>query len=239
MKSFITVSRAVLLLLVALGASRVAMAARALDRMIAPPVAATRPGPEHAPLNQHFDGRFGHNQYYLNPGYRPPQAPHAGVPVIRGSDRFHYDHGHWYRRDGIGWVVVPAPIGALVPVLPPAYTTVWFGGMPYYYANDTYYTWSSPLSQYQVVEPPPGIETEGAATAPYADYSLFVYPEHGQSAQQQNSDEYDCYRFASQQTGFDPTRAGGGVPESESTTKHGDYLRTDSECLTGRGYGVN
>ena len=28
-----------------------------------------------------------------------------------------------------------------VQVLPPFYTTVWFGGLPYYYANDTYYAW--------------------------------------------------------------------------------------------------
>ena len=40
-------------------------------------------------------------------------------------------------------------------MLPPYYTTVWFAGVPYYYANDTYYTYAGPQG-YEVVEPPDG-----------------------------------------------------------------------------------
>lgn len=35
----------------------------------------------------------------------------------------------------------------------------------------------------------------------------FVYPKEGQSPQQQQQDEYACYQWAVQQTGFDPTKA--------------------------------
>ena len=33
-------------------------------------------------------------------------------------------------------------------------STVWFGGVPYYYANDVYYIWDSSRNGYVVVEPP-------------------------------------------------------------------------------------
>src|SRR5436305_2680821 len=35
----------------------------------------------------------------------------------------------------------------------------------------------------------------------------FVYPAKGQSAQQQQKDEYECHGWAVQQTGSDPTKA--------------------------------
>lgn len=35
----------------------------------------------------------------------------------------------------------------------------------------------------------------------------FVYPQKGQSAEQQKKDEYDCHSWAVKQTGFDPTQA--------------------------------
>ena len=35
----------------------------------------------------------------------------------------------------------------------------------------------------------------------------YVYPQKGQSAEQQKKDEYDCHGWAVKQTGFDPTTA--------------------------------
>lgn len=40
----------------------------------------------------------------------------------------------------------------------------------------------------------------------------FVYPERGQSAQQQELDRGQCYGWAVQQTGFDPARAQAAAP---------------------------
>ena len=35
----------------------------------------------------------------------------------------------------------------------------------------------------------------------------YVYPAKGQTADQQKKDEYECYQWATQQTGFDPAKA--------------------------------
>ena len=206
------------------------------DQPIARP-AAWHGGPEHAPLHQHLDARFAHDHYYFDPGYRFPGPPGAGIDIVHGPDHFWYDHGEWYRHDWDGWVVVGAPVGIFVPVLPTFYTTIWFGGVPYYYANDTYYSWNAQQNEYQVVDPPAGIESGAAVGDPPSD-KIFAYPSQGQSAQQQSRDQYDCYRFAVGQTGFDPTRPDGGVSGTESASKRNDYLRADGACLEGRGYSV-
>jgi Glycine-zipper domain len=36
---------------------------------------------------------------------------------------------------------------------------------------------------------------------------LYIYPNHGQSAEKQSQDRYECHAWAAQQTGFDPTMA--------------------------------
>ena len=42
--------------------------------------------------------------------------------------------------------------------------------------------------------PPPPVQT-----------TIYAYPTNGQSAEQQDRDRYDCYQWAIQQTGFDPS----------------------------------
>jgi hypothetical protein len=43
------------------------------------------------------------------------------------------------------------------------------------------------------------------AVPPSSQLGVFVYPAKGQSPDQQRADEADCYRWASSQTGIDPT----------------------------------
>lgn len=130
-----------------------------------------------------------------------------------------------------------APVGLYVPWLPPYFTTVWWNGIPYYYANDTYYVWDDAQQAYKVVSPPNGMETNGTTQAPASD-QLFVYPKNGQSAEQQEKDRYECHRWAVDQTGFDPTVAGGGVTPEKAVEKRNDYFRAQVSCLEGRGYTV-
>ena len=189
------------------------------------------------PEHQHLDSRFSHNQLYFDRGYAVREAPRAGLAIERGPDHFWYDRGVWYRGDGVRWVVVGAPFGAFVPVLPPFYTTIWFRGLPYYYANETYYTWDDGRGEYEVVEPPPGIDAQASTQAPASD-SIFVYPKNGQSAEQMDRDRYECHRSAVEQTGYDPTQAGGGVPPDTAVTKRADYFRAQAACLDARGYSV-
>jgi hypothetical protein len=42
--------------------------------------------------------------------------------------------------------------------------------------------------------------------APVIAQQMFIYPAKGQSPQQQQKDEYECYQWAAQQSGYDPTK---------------------------------
>ncbi len=50
------------------------------------------------------------------------------------------------------------------------------------------------------------------ATGPVLAQDLYIYPAKGQSAEQQNKDEYECYQWAKRDTGFDPM----AVPRASS-----------------------
>lgn len=192
---------------------------------------------DRAPAHRHIDGRFSHNHVYFDRGYAVRSAPRYGYAIEHGRNRFWYGRGDWYRRDGRGWVVVGAPLGVFVPVLPSFYTTVWFRGVPYYYGNDTYYTWDDAHQEYEVVAPPSGIGAAGTTQAPPSD-SIFIYPKNGQSQDQQAHDKYACHRSGVEQTGYDPTRAGGGVQLELAAAKRSDYFRAQAACLEARGYSV-
>jgi hypothetical protein len=86
----------------------------------------------------------------------------------------------WYEPGPGGYVVVRPPVGIVLPVLPPAYTTVWVAGAPYYYANDVYYT--AAQGGYAVAQPPmdaPVTQTQpppAPATWYYCDSAKTYYP---------------------------------------------------------------
>jgi len=183
----------------------------------------------------HYDARFSHNHYYPTRGYTVRELPGDRIAVNGYRGRYFYSGGVWYAPRGPSFVVVAAPVGLFVPLLPPFYTTVWAGGFPYYYANDSYYVWRDSEQQYEVVEPP----DEKAATmeAPAND-DIFVYPKNGQSEEAQARDKYECHKWAQNETGFDPTQPGGGVPPEQVNTKRADYHRAMGACLEGRGYTV-
>jgi hypothetical protein len=132
-------------------------------------------------------------------------------------------------------VVVAPPFGIGVSVLPPFYTTVWFGGAPYYYADDTYYQYRPERREYVVTQPPRGAPAVGPGSA---SEEIYVYPRNGQSEEQQATDRYECHRWAVERTGFDPTRPPGNVAETDMTTKRFDYRRAEGACLEARGYSV-
>jgi hypothetical protein len=50
-------------------------------------------------------------------------------------------------------------------VLPVAYATYYWDGVPYYYANNAYYTWSPDYSGYVATDPPPLTDPSGSAGA--------------------------------------------------------------------------
>jgi hypothetical protein len=147
---------------------------------------------------------------------------HAGIPYT-----FH--NGVWFRPHGSSFIVVAAPIGAFVPFLPPFCTTLWYGGLPYYYADHAYYMWSSDQNAYEVVQPPPGTpESAVNSDQPYA------YPLQDQSPEQQARDRSDCSAWATDQTGFDPSQSG----DDMTATLTAYYNLALIRCLESRGYSV-
>lgn len=188
--------------------------------------------------NEHYDTAHGHNHYY------PARDVHFDrVPIGARQFEFHGDHywwhdGVWYRPFGGAYVVVGAPIGLYIPLLPAFATAVVFGGITYYYANDTYYYYHPDIQQYEVVAPPQAVSAPAipanstGAMASAVNHDIFVYPRNGQSAEQTAKDRYECHVWAVSQTGFDPTMAGGG------NGRRADYQRAQSACLDGRGYTV-
>ena len=66
------------------------------------------------------------------------------------------------------------------------------------------------------------------------DDQWFVYPSRGQSPQQLASDRYECNRWATSETGYDPELRVHRNPETGPV----NYGRALSACLEGRGYAV-
>ncbi|MGB5247481.1 MAG: DUF6515 family protein [Woeseia sp.] len=159
-----------------------------------------------------------------------PQG-HRTIRVDRQSYRYY--NGSFYRPGNNGvYVVVRAPIGARVNALPPGYLSFGIGARRYFYVNYTYFLWDRDRSEYVVVVEPEGAEETLVTASETTSSEIFVYPNQGQSDEQRDRDRYECYLWASGQTGYDP---GAGDPD---TGNAGDYRRALSACLEGRGYTV-
>ena len=195
-------------------------------------------GERHAAPQRGYtlDKRYNHNQFYPGRGYTVRQLPPGAFAVHGAGGQYYYNGGAWYRPYGGGFVVIAPPFGLLIPALPPLYTTVWFGGIPYYYADDTYYTWSADQQGYVVSEPPQ--DSNAVSTSGPSGEALFIYPKNGQSVDQQAKDQYECHSWARQQSGYDPTQPLGGVSADQTDQARSAYLRAEGACLESRGYTV-
>ena len=189
------------------------------------PAFADRNGNHHG--RRYLDSRHHHNRHYPARGAYVAAVPKGHRVFVHRHVRYHFHGGIWYRPYGSRFVIVAPPIGLVVPFLPPYYATIRVGSVPYYYANEVYYT---PVrGGYMIVDPP----HEDSAQADSPADKMFVYPRRGQTEQQQSKDEYECHRWAAGQTGYDPTR-----PNPGEISKRADYQRAMGACLDGRGYTV-
>ena len=185
---------------------------------------------------------------------RPAYAGHPGYGYGWGRGGFGWHRPYWgggYWRGGYwprayyGWSY-PWFLG----VLPAVYATYWWGGVPYYYANDVYYTYNSGYNGYVVTDPPPTDAGDDSGSAGNGTYdsaepggnvqsnsynsngssNVYAYPKDGQSDEQQQTDRYECHKWAVAQSGFDPTQT------SRASGNSTDYRRAMAACLDGRGY---
>lgn len=178
--------------------------------------------------DDHRDYHWAPRYYY---GHRVSVLPSSFVALSVGGVGFYYSSGTFYRPFGHDYLVVPAPIGAVVYSPPPFTRTVYVGPRRYFYGYNAWYGWDAPRRAYVVVDPvQSGIPEKERASV---DTTVYAYPTHGQSAEQADRDRYECYQWAVQQTGFDPSRS-----DNQEATHAEDYLRANSACLSGRGYAV-
>ncbi len=180
------------------------------------------------------DGNNTHRYAHRGEVYRT--LPREAIEVQHRGSPYFYRGGEWYRPQGTRYVVIAPPLGAVVPFLPGVYATLWFGGIPYYYANDAYYLWRPELNGYVVAQPPAGTPSAAPAAASAASIEPFVYPKNGQTEAQQATDRYECHRWAVSQTSYDPTNPPQDNKPAESA--RADYVRALTACLAGRGYSV-
>jgi hypothetical protein len=134
-----------------------------------------------------------------------------------------------YRGYGLGFGA-GLGVGLYFATLPLYCSTFWWGGIPYYYADDTFYTWDGSVGQYQTVDPPPEVEQQAESQA---ITELMAYPKNGQSDEQQAKDKTDCRQWAEAQSGYS---SGGAATAADSN--RGNYLRAEAACLDARGYSV-
>jgi hypothetical protein len=170
--------------------------------------------------------------YYGHGGYNGRGAGYYGHGYSTGAYwRGGYWHGGFWPRCyygvGFSW---------FLPILPLAYATYWYGGIPYYYANDVYYTYNPSYEGYVATDPPPVAESSGSAdvvppsagpapgdTAAGAVGQIYMYPKNGQSPEQQATDKAECQQWAAQQAG-------------QVAQNSADYQRAMTACVEGRGY---
>ncbi len=156
---------------------------------------------------------------------------HGGAGHSAGGGGFH-DGGRVFHdrfgRRGFGGF----GLGLYFATLPFYYSTFWWGGIPYYYADNTYYQYDDTEGQYETVAPPPEVQKQAAAEVS-GGTDVIAYPKSGQSADQQANDKYECHSWAVTQSGFDPTQR-----STASARERDDYMRAQAACLVGRGYSV-
>jgi hypothetical protein len=85
----------------------------------------------------------------------------------------------------------------------------------------------------------PEVASAGISSTPHGNpTAIAIQPRNGQSADQQASDRYECYRFAVAQSGFDPLAAAGSSTPAATAQHDSEYSRAQAACLEGRGYGI-
>jgi hypothetical protein len=184
-----------------------------------------------------YAGRSGGYGYHGGGGYRGGYGGYGyrgGYYGYRGG-YYGYRGGYGWRGgyyDGWGWGGLG--LGLAFASLPFYYSTYYWGGVPYYYADNTYYIYDTPTGEYRTVAPPAGLVDQAASAEPVGT-DLIAYPKNGQSTEQVAKDKYDCHHWAVTQTGFDPTQ---GAAATAKGGKRSDYMRAQAACLEGRGYTV-
>jgi len=187
---------------------------------------------EARPRHDHHGGHRGSSfsvHIGYGPGYFVPRLPLGYARVGVGGMNYFYSGGIFYGSAPRGYVMVGAPIGAVVHTLPPAYEVVMMGPATYYQSGAAWYSWDPGVGGYRVVSPPPAPPDVGTE---YAANEVYFYPARGQDERQQEQDRYECHRWAVGESRFDPSVS----QQPDNVHRYKDYQRAITACLVGRGY---
>ncbi len=97
--------------------------------------------------------------YHYGPAFHPVGFFIAAIAVTAvavsvANQKYYYDAGVYYSKSSNGYVVIPAPPGAVITALPPGNTPVVVVDNRFYYYGGAYYVKEN--TGYKVVEPPIG-----------------------------------------------------------------------------------
>ncbi len=101
----------------------------------------------HSQRNAQFEYRFDNRrdlspptyQHYYKPSHRVNPLPHGYSRIfVNAAEYFFYD-GFFYRPYRNGYVIVEAPLGAIVATLPRLHHIFRWHGEPYYVIDNTFY----------------------------------------------------------------------------------------------------
>lgn len=167
-------------------------------------------------------------------------------PITVRSNNYFYRDGRYYSNRSGRYISVSAPIGARVSFLPNSAISIVYGNSRYFRVGLTWYLGRS--NYYEVIERPPVIvEQQVLVEQPqYPDTyeeniqpgyeeqrpNLVIYPASGQSENQQDKDNYECYRWSKNESNYDPTE-----PYQDLNNKD-LYVRAMTACMESRGYTV-
>jgi hypothetical protein len=226
---------------------------------------------EAAPHRSNGGGLSSHGSVSINVGSRGHVGHYRGGHNYYGGDGW---RGHGYRSygwggwNGWGGLYTGLSLGLAVPLLANGYSSSWYGGSPYYYADDVYYV-NYPQRGYRVLSPSERVITEHyvyespspapvvaappANVAPTPSYARESSPTSSPTQSKtpaQTLTQLYAYpkngQTATQST-FDRIeceRWGSGQTgyspgqSVEDANRKADYQRAVSACLEGRGYTV-
>jgi len=98
------------------------------------------------------DRHGGYSRHYIPYGREVHSLDRSVLRLYIGGMEYFFWEGMYYRRNSDRYVVVQAPIGAVVTTIPPEAQTVVVDGVPYYTVNGV--TYLSTTYGYQVVPAP-------------------------------------------------------------------------------------
>jgi len=106
-----------------------------------------------------------HNPHYLYAklprwGYLTKAAPKNALIITHKATKYHYHSGIFYKPVGKSYVIVKAPVGIRIRILPKERIKCNVKGKKYFYYYGTFYTKTDGDDEYLTVDPPKGANVD-------------------------------------------------------------------------------